>query len=325
VDGYVVVEQDTLEVYGLIENTQITPESKNKTIPLFIKETNAGNDFVIQEIFFTGTVYPDNGKQYNSGKYFKIYNNSSQTLYADGLLICQSNFNTWIKESIAPVIFNEAFPVKAILMLPGSGKEYPVEPGESLLVCDNAVNHNETNPGAVDMTPAAVIGKEGTKYLFEFPTTNPSMGQADNPIVPNAQVIYSTLNYSMFFMHNRGAEAYALARLGEGITKEQYLSQYKYDYVDLEYDSNESAYKIPNEWIADAVTVSTEGKHEWLVVSPSLDKGWTYCSLQDGDKTRYDTCVRRKIKGVNGKGIKVLKDTNNSREDFIPRATIFLK
>lgn len=328
IEGYVVVENDTLNVYGLIENIQINTTNNNLTIPLYLKNINKDGDFVIQEVFFTGTIYPT-GKKYDSGKYFKIYNNSNRTLYADGLLICLSEFNPWTKRNVTPNIFNSSFPVSAILMLPGKGKDYPVEPGKSIVVCDNAINHKTTNPNAYNLTPAAVIGKAGTQYLFEFPNTdNPKLGEVDNPEVPNAKVIFTTMKLNTVYLHNRGAETYAIARLGENISLTEYLNQYKYDYSYLNEAGNiskRSVYKIPNEWIADAANVSTPGKHNWLVISPSIDRGWTYCSLNDKDITRFDTCIKRKIKEKNANGIDILQDTNNSTEDFIPRAKLFLK
>ncbi|WP_164875641.1 DUF4876 domain-containing protein [Apibacter sp. HY039] len=329
VDGYIVSDNDTLQIYGLIENTSITPASSQITIPLHLKVSSKEGYFLIQEVFFTGTVYPVTGKVYNSGKYFKIYNNSNRILYADGLLIAQSQFNTTLKHNITPNIFSTDFPVQAILQLPGKGSDYPVKPGQSIVVCDNAINHKQTNSNAYDMTPSALIGKDGTQYVFEYPNTaNPALGQVDNPEVPNAQVIFSTLNYNMFFLHNGGAEAYAIARLDKNTTLEQYLSQYKYDYSYVNAAgtiTNRSTYKIPNSWITDAVNVSIEGKYEWLVTSTSLDRSWTYCSLIASDKTRYDKCIKRKIQGKNDKGIDILQDTNNSQEDFIPRAPLFIQ
>lgn len=235
IEGSIITDKDTLEVYGLIENTQINATNNTQSIPLYLKDTGKDHDFVIQEIFFTGTVYPDTGKGYNSGKYFKIYNNSNHVLYADGLLICISAFNPWAKRDVTPNVLNSSFPVSAILMLPGTGKQYPVDPGKSIVVCDNAINHKNTNPNAYDLTPAAIIGKEGTQYLFEFPNTqNSSLGQVDNPEVPNADVVFTSMKLNTVFLNNRGAESYAIARLGDNISKDQYLNQYKYDYSYIE-------------------------------------------------------------------------------------------
>ena len=77
-----------------------------------------------------------------------------------------------------------------------------------------------------------------------------------------------------------------------------------------------AAYKVPNEWIIDAVNTSVESRYVWNVTDPSLDSGWTHCGTIDGDKTRYFKSVRRKLLYITRDGRKVLKDTNNSSDDF---------
>lgn len=54
------------------------------------------------------------------------------------------------------------------------------------------------------------------------------------------------------------------------------------------------------------------------LVCPSLDMGWTHCGKIDKDKTRFFRSVRRKMLYLDDKGHPVLKDTNNSTEDFNP-------
>ena len=100
------------------------------------------------------------------------------------------------------------------------------------------------------------------------------------------------------------------------VSKEEYLTSYKYDYS---YNtSNRSAYKIPNKWIVDAVNLSQKKDFAWIITSPQLDAGWTYCSENRDDKTRYGLAVRRKV-APEANGRKYLKDTNNSSDDFEPR------
>jgi hypothetical protein len=38
---------------------------------------------------------------------------------------------------------------------------------------------------------------------------------------------------------------------------------------------DETAVKILNEWITDAVNLSVQDSYQWVVTSPSLDMGWT--------------------------------------------------
>ena len=74
-------------------------------------------------------------------------------------------------------------------------------------------------------------------------------------------------------------------------------------------------FKMPNEWIVDAVNMSAQQDYQWIVISPKLDRGFTFSSLFAFDDSRFNKSVRRKvISRVNDRAI--LMDTNNSTEDF---------
>lgn len=274
--------------------------------------TEESGGFVIAEIFFTGTQTPE-GKQYNGDFYFRIYNNSADTLYADGLIIAESAFTTVKKFDYRPDIMGRDFAVKAMYMIPGSGREHQILPGGSLLICDNAIDHTQANVNSFDLTRA--------DYEWYDVSTNPNISDINNPGVPDLDKIYAS-TLTVWSPHNRVFCSYVLARLGEGVTKASYLKDYTYHY---EYNMvlpsgtfamDSDCYRIPNSWVLDAVNCSIASDFVWLVSSPALDLGWTYCGTVDMDKTRYGKSVRRKVVSTTVDGRKVLKDTNNSAEDF---------
>lgn len=89
---------------------------------------------MIAEIFIPGT-YNEAGKQYNGDQYIRIYNNSDKVLYADGLIFMESQFQTTQKyQSVDPDIMDEAIAVGSVVAVPGSGTDYPVQPGESFIL-----------------------------------------------------------------------------------------------------------------------------------------------------------------------------------------------
>ncbi len=59
------------------------------------------DDFIIEEIFFTGTLQ-SSGKQYYGDGYVKIYNNTDHMLYADGVALMESKFVTAQKIRLYP-------------------------------------------------------------------------------------------------------------------------------------------------------------------------------------------------------------------------------
>ncbi|MBB5636922.1 hypothetical protein HDE68_002835 [Pedobacter cryoconitis] len=275
-------------------------KQQTQTMKLFLYQ--GGSGFVIQEIFYTGTVTPE-GKQYLGDKYFKIYNNSDQILYADGLVIAQSKFFTTIKQDYKPNIMADAVAVDAVIKIPGSGKEHPVAPGQSIVISEDGINHKEFNSASIDLS------KSDFEMYYE------DSDDVDNPQVPNMENVYSKL-----VPNNRGYAAYVLARFPKGSA--DFLSNYKYNYSYNEtfdgtiYPIDESEYKIPNSWIIDAVNLSVQSEFQWIVTDPSLDMGWTFCGKVAGDKSRYGKSVKRKVLSTTAEGRQILKDTNNSTVDF---------
>ncbi len=275
-------------------------------------DSKTGGGFVIAEIFFTGTETPEK-KQYTGDKYFRIYNNSGDTLCADGLAIAESEFNTVNKYDYTPDIMNEAFATGSVYRIPLGGKVM-VPPGKSLLLCDIGSNHTTANSQSFDLTKA--------DFEWYDVSSNPKLIDPDTD-VPNLEKIYS-YTATIWGPHNRGFKSYVLARIGDDennqLSAERYLTEYVYEYsYEMIIAGNvykmgpRMAYKIPNKWVLDAVNLSVESEYVWNVTSPALDRGWTYCGKVDKDATRYGKSVRRKVLS----GI-TLQDTNDSSADFLP-------
>lgn len=310
-----VVKTDSEEVnVGASANTDIKMNVTNITIPLMVKQF--GNDFIIEEVFFTGVRTPDN-KNYNSGRYFKITNNTDKVLDAANLIIGQSNFLTTSNDNPTPYDANTYFPVKGVMILTSTAPKL-VEPGDFIVVADNAINHSQNTSTAYNLQNAD----------WEFPSNNPTLGQVDNPSVPNAEVIYSQMAYNMFFLHNRGFESYVIARFPAGEDKNTFLQNQKYNYTFVNSAGNtiaKSVYKIPNSWIVDGVNNSIPTDFVQTLTSASIDAGWTSVGSMNNDATRYGKSVRRKVIGQTSKGKNVYKDTNNSTLDFVKDSQPSLK
>ncbi|MDY0932530.1 DUF4876 domain-containing protein [Chryseobacterium sp. CFBP8996] len=311
----IVVKTDSEKInVGATAVTDIKVNATNITIPLLAKRF--GNDFVIEEVFFTGVRTPDN-KNYNSSRYFKITNNTDNDLDAANLIIGQSNFYTTSNDNPTPYNANDYFPVKGVMVLTSANPKI-IHPGDFIVVADNAVNHSQNTSTAYNLQNAD----------WEFPSTNPTLGQVDNPSVPNAEVIYTQMAYNMFFLHNRGFESYVIARFPAGENKNTFLQNQKYDYSFVNSAgsvTSKSVYKIPNSWIIDGVNNSIPTDFVQTLTSASIDAGWTSVGSMNNDATRYGKSVRRKIMGKNSEGKNIYQDTNNSTLDFVKDAQPSLK
>ena len=297
-------------VQAFLPSVEVT--SAQTTLRLAAYEAQDNDDFIISEIFFAGTLRP-NGSQYYGDDYIKIYNNTDRVLYADGLTLLESKFVTTDKYNYRPNVMDTAMTVQALYTVPGSGHDHPVNPGEELWIVDTGIDHRVANENSFDCS--------GADFEWYDKSTQPAHLDIDGPVANLDKWYCYTLSF--FVLHNRGFRAWAIARIP--MDKEQYLADeryyYTYKYVIIAeagtYPMSQQAFMVPNRWIVDAVNCSVEAEYEWNVTAPSLDRGWTHCGTMDHDKSRYFHSVRRKMLYVRD-GRAVLKDTNNSSEDFNP-------
>ena len=295
----------TGEVAGFVSKIDILTAT-TYTVPLSLKITPSGEgDFIIEEIFFAGTATLE-GKQYFGDQYIKLYNPTDRVLYADGLVLADSEFLTVTKRDYTPNIMAEAFTAGSMVQIPGTGTQYPVQPGASIVIAEQGINHKENNPNSIDLSKA--------DFENFYP---PKVKDVDGVGVTN------NINlYGIFIFNNRGNRSYVIARFPEGTATA--TLQYDYEYKVGTKLMQRQALKIPNNWIVDAVNLSTKKGFEWIVTAPSLDAGYTYVANDEKDTSRYSKSVRRKVLSEkNGKPI--FKDTNDSTEDFEILTTPTLK
>lgn len=300
----------SIEVNTINENVQITENSSNQ-INLLLNVSTGKEGFVISEIFFRGTQTP-NGKAYFADQYIKITNNTSKLMYADSLVIMESAFTNGVKHKYIKDYRNEGFAAGAIYMIPGKGKDVPVKPGETLLLALNGKNHKSVNANSFDLSNA--------NFEFYDVSTN-NYKDEQNANVKDLERIFTT-SASILVLNMRGNKAYAIGKI-QGTIKD-FL---KNNYYEAQYNNDvngklmtQKAYFLPSAWIIDAVNVDMkDNPHDWNIIPVSMDNGFTYCSDNAKDKSGIGTAVVRKMK--NGKYV----DTNNSTNDFTPKATPTVK
>lgn len=285
------------------------------TVDLYADFVSTGdNNFVLAEIFFAGTETPE-GKRYIGDKYFVIFNNSTDTLAADGLILIESDLNSVQKYDLGDHDFRDRyFAVDAMYRIPSDGQTNLVAPGHALLIADNAMDHTAANANSFDLSQAD----------FEWYDVSSSAGatDVDNPNVPNMDKLYC-YTYTIWVPHNQGHKSFGLARFPEGMTAEQYFAtdsfyiQYNYELVTSAgtFSQSKKSYVLPNEWIVDAVNMAPSETFQWLTFSEKLDAGYAYVAPTGSDVTRFGKAVRRKTKGTINDRL-VLQDTNNSTDDF---------
>lgn len=296
-----------------------SPQHKECLLPY----EKPSSTLLISEIYYSGSL-DERDKQYDEDKFICITNNSDQTIYLDGLLLGKSALMTVLSyPNITPEVRETYVPVTNIYRFPGNGSEHPVKPGETITVCQAAINHQKLNKRAADLSHAH----------FEWaPAETDLEGIAmQNPNVPDLESVFDFET----FINNQGGYAYLLFNPGS-LTKEQILSnpdflyEYKYDFVMEGMEPmpglmGDKVMKLPNEWVIDAVNTGYKTEFVGYPIATNLDAGFCQVSDYGAEKAddRYFFSVQRKVDRKEGDRIRLM-DTNNSSKDFERKRASFL-
>lgn len=255
---------------------------------------------VFKEVYYTGSKTPSEGN-YFSDQFMEIYNNSTELIHLDNLYIADIyGVSGLINSNDVPTEFQDDQDhvyANSIWKIPGSGTDYPLEPGESIIIAQDGVNHQqeELNPNSpVDLSAAD----------WETFNVRDDNRDADAPEVPNLERMYFT-----------GGFDWLVPVFGPGLVifrtdDFQSLEQVPYPNPEL-VEFLDPRVKIPNELIIDAFEALKDGSSASFKRIPvALDAGFVYA---DGTYTAQS--FRRKIANTI-EGRVVLKDSNNTTDDF---------
>jgi hypothetical protein len=247
---------------------------------------------VISKIYFTGS-----GSSVRD-QYFRLTNNSNDTIDAEGVVVLESKFTSpSAYYDFSDSISYRYFVTEVVYRIPDST---PIAPDSSIVLAYQNANVS----GGLDLTDANYAWEVGSPLLdkvFSYSAT-------------------------VWVLHNRGFRSYAIGALptrdddAAFLADFKYSGTYKFDVGDTTYVmTTTNAYYVPNEWIIDAVNVvSPVASERVLQTLPyALDSGQTWAGdpNDSSSSARFGLAVTRRIRG--GKFI----DTNNSTNDFKPSDT----
>ncbi len=262
-------------------------------------EGGAVGNWVIKEFYYSGA--PNSNYFYDG--FIEIYNNSTETLYADGLLFGNTKAASTSSTGFYGFITQGSTDAHLafVLKIPGTGKDHPVEPGKSIVIAIDGINH-KTDPNGNANSPVNL--GPGIADFEVYYTANPNTPDTDNPEVPNIEIVYA---YSTTLFD------YVPGVFGSG------LVIFKHDNpasLERSTEPNSTAstqyVKVPKEYIIDGLdaaansTITADRKR----LPTNIDAG-----MNTVGGTYTGTSLKRKVKQeINGR--KVLLDTNNSSNDF---------
>lgn len=303
-------------------------------IPLI---TGQSGSFVIKQVYYAGSDKRD-GAIFRD-QFIEIYNNTDGVLFADSLYIAtvwgKKEPNTsgyhfqpngqmdWSKSLAIPTGASsntDYVYIEQLFMVPGDGDDHPIQPGKSIVIAQNAVNHKVPYVGATgreqsvrnpDLT-VDLSGADFETYYGDIPGVNPLASDFDNPEVPNLEIISYTGRDMI--LDNPGRESYAIFKTqGEFVVKD--LPSYYPPLLNAPTTSTKKYIQLRNDLIMDAVEVQPTLADNRIPkkLFPLNDAGFAFVA---GDAYSSQSVIRKTARVAEG-GRVVLSDTNNSTEDFV--------
>ncbi len=290
---------DEYYVNGSKINYAITKEGETLDVSI--------NGLKISPLIFSEIFYAGTATSYFRNQFYEIYNNSSNTIYLDGIYFANLTPSTattklpkWPDGDGANYAYAER-----VWKFPGNGTDYPVKPGESVVISQFAANHKlpQYNPNS----PVDCSSSE-----FEFNMNNKNF--PDQPAVDMTHVFYngkSALGSVPQYLTSVFGGAYIIFKVPTGEAWDP-VNNTSLSTRDLSGTSTTLYAKVPIKYVLDGVEC---GQNETMIAAkrvPSvLDAGMTYVGA-----TYNSLGVARQKIGENEDGTPILMDTNNSTDDF---------
>ena len=303
-------------------------------------------DLVFKQIYYAGS-NTSRGASFRD-VFIEIYNNSNATIYLDSLYIGNTlSSNTKLSAGGTPYDWSKSpgmpsgpqnpntdfLYFRYLFMIPGSGKQHPLEPGKSIVIAQTAMNHtapyatNDVEDGAaviqgitdptltVDLSQADfetnLIDYKRAEYTP--PASNPTKEfsaykwDVDNPLVPNIEVIYVNSGND-WVMDALGREDFVMLKTNSTPT----------DWATFSAPGSATSLglQVPSNGIIDAVEIITplETNRVPKRLPVHLDAAGTFVT---GGQYSSQSLIRKVLKTVEGR--KILQDTNNSANDFVTK------
>ncbi|RZK57538.1 MAG: DUF4876 domain-containing protein [Pedobacter sp.] len=331
-------------IFNAAEKNKLVNRDNTAEVALNLK-TGVIGTWLVKQVYFAGSdrtlgaLYRD--------QFIEIYNNTDEVMYADSLYITeiygrQSSTNTtfnlqangqydWSK-SLNMVTTNgdpnsDFIYAKTLCMIPGNGTTYPVKPGESIVLAQTALNHKTPFVGTDGVSISVRnpdltvdLSKADFEAYYGSFVPRPLDSDIDNPSVPNVEVLSYT--GTDMILDNPGRTGFAIFKV-DGTQNVKSWPMYNEPSKNTPSSSARKYYQIPSKYIIDAMEIQPNVATSRLPkkLGADLDAGFTF--VPNGAYTSQSV-IRKTEKRENGRVI--LKDTNNSTEDFtyldiaLPRA-----
>ncbi len=304
---------------GTTERLRVTPlDPKTISANLNLNVSKTGQ-IVIKEFYYGGCLNPATGGSYANDKYIILYNNSGDIAYLDSLCVgvidpynapTSGRLSNWVKPNTTEL--RDSVPnISFAFMFPGKGREYPLLPGEEVVLATNAINH------AASVSTSINLGKPGYWAIYD-PILTP--GQSVPNAGVNRMVGFWKMGTTTQFVISALSPALFIYNMG-GKTVQKFITDTYTRNPGYATNRNFDVLMVDKNLIIDGVECFrniTDTKR----FRPEIDNGF---AMTDG--SGQGQSVHRKIDQAAtaaAGGRIVYMDTNNSSNDFEKRATASL-
>lgn len=269
---------------------------------------------VMQSSLIFKTIHNSGSKQYYMHEsYFEIVNNSDEVQYLDNLILTapagnQQTANAWQANGYEDLY---ACGQGSVVAFPGNGHDYPLQPGESVLIANDATNHKlaygEDASQAADYASCPDLSNADWEIYLNYNANDVDYA------APNLKTIFHNNKYMFAFGLGVSGRSYVLAKLPEGMTPEAYAALESSVMYEPGTSSTTMTYLvIPSKYVLDAVDIyDPETENHYPTFLPQDD-----ATGVKGNPMYSAKCIRRKVTKIEN-GRPYYQDTNNSAADFL--------
>lgn len=296
-------------------NQQVITEDANITLPLLA--------FMHQQLVI-GKVYPSYSQDpaigsstlFTIGKYIELYNNSAEEVDAGGLYIglLESESGNGYNYKVYP--YDQAYTpgilhMKQVFRIPNDMPEKTtLAPGGTLLLVNSAFDYSDRNAFESDLSGADFEAKDRS-------ITNPVPNNADVTALELIHTAYKNTQSTIYNMNitEGGPSSIVIFQTSEDVTQWKVVRPYGAPMADRFY------LEVPVDCVLDGVDIL---KHRNNIdaganinekrLFADIDAGFTSVKAVNG---RAGEKLVRRVMTVLPDGRMMLKDTNNSANDFI--------
>lgn len=272
--------------------------SAETTIFSFTLDLALSGGIIFRQIYYAGSKTLD-GANYSKDQFLELYNNTDQVYYLDSLCVgtlapansTVSN-NPWMGLDTLGLF-------QMTWMIPGKGTDYPLAPGESVVLAFNAVDHTARATSGLDLSRAHF-----GFYDEELPN------HEKHPDVPALKRIFA--GQGTAYTMSVHSPAPVIFRPVMGVARwltdvERWQNYQPGSTSGLKYTH------IHRSWILDGVECVQNPANALKRQPASVDAGFTW--LRQGQNK--GNAVVRKVKEILPSGRIIYSDTNNSTGDFL--------